>query len=182
LHSQGRNHTSLKSCLIPVLTFPLLIVRIPTPFVRYSLHFEFISAMTNINDSSSSTTSSMSSASRMDAHSRPTSGRKYSYTHSFCPGQSKPSKTARPSKPDTGAPSHAQKHFDFNRTSPFNSGLDWLLKTTMDVEKRHRHKTSIYGTPLTADSLNAFNCSEQGSEGSSRTHSSATKTSSKGSS
>jgi hypothetical protein len=98
------------------------------------------------------------------------------------PGQSKPSKTARPSKPDTGAPSHAQKHFDFNRTSPFNSGLDWLLKTTMDVEKRHRHKTSIYGTPLTADSLNAFNCSEQGSEGSSRTHSSATKTSSKGSS
>lgn len=139
--------------------------------------------MANSDGLSTSSTGRSPSSSHTRSDMQSELERHQGFTHVFCPVQSRPSKSSHSLKPDLKAlPSHSQagKHYDINTTTTFHRGLDWLLTTTKEMERRHQQKTSSRETPLTEDSLRAFISSEQGAVGSSWNFSNSTQTSSKG--
>ena len=99
-------------------------------------------------------------------HPQPLLEGKQNVTYVFCPKQSRASNTCHHPEPVTKPPflkTQARQHHDFNTTTTmFDRSLDWLLNTTKEMDRRHRHSTSLHRTPLAEESLHAVNFSKQG--------------------
>jgi hypothetical protein len=88
------------------------------------------------------------------------------------PGHDQPSKVFLPlgatMLPSCQGP---RRHYGFNTSNSFYSGLHWLLGVAQESKKRHKLKGMMRGMPLIDNNLRTFDLSEQGGRESSCAHS-----------